>query len=455
MENAEWKAVVVSSPTETTAGPGSSSRPGGVQSWPATIDPDLTLRCAAMRLLPGNPGWAEKRQKPPWPKWPRSVHVWRAPHAVWGALHHRARARALLRYTHFVLCAANNAFVHARAPAHHPQPRTLIFLWRMQNERPSSSVVPQKLLPDQGRAADQAGSNPGQPRSTLISPILRRRPNGTASPWAIRKHLRAIRRRPPSHPQTASPGHPQPASPGHPQTASPGHPQTASPGHPRTASPGRPRTAPRAVRGRPPGPSADGPPGRPRTAPGPSADDPSGPSADDLRAIRRRPPGHPQTTPGPSADGLPGPSADGLPGPSASPGRPQADGHGPSASIRPSGHPQTTSGHPQTTSGHPQTTSGHPQTTSSHPQTTRLDPSALDGNHWKDGSLRAMNTQASPPRRAKSKLLPTFPVVYLRHDAKWPVTWNPSMHAGKAQMGHIRQWTFERRTTERRKQPLP
>ena len=232
------------------------------------------------------------------------------------ALHQRARARALLRYTHFVLCAANNAFVHARAPAHHPQPRTLIFLWRMRNERPSSSVVLQKLLPDQGRAADQAAS-PGQPRSTMISPILRRRPNGTASP-------RAIRRRPPGHPQTTT---------------------------------------------------------------GPSADDLSGPSADDPRAVRGRP----------------------------------------LRAIR-GRHP-----------GRPQTTSGHPQTTSGHPQTTRLDPSALDGNHQKDGSLWAMNTQASQPRRAKSKLLPTFPVVYLRHDAKWPVTWKPSMHAGKAQMGHIRQ----------------
>ena len=75
----------------------------------------------------------------------------------------------------FVQTVYNNAFVHARAPAHHPQPRTLIFLWRMRNERPSSSVVLQKLLPDQSRAADQAGSNPGQPRSTLISPFAAQR----------------------------------------------------------------------------------------------------------------------------------------------------------------------------------------------------------------------------------------------------------------------------------------
>ena len=77
-------------------------------------------------------------------------------------------------------------------------------------------------------------STPAQPRSTLISPIFRRRPNGTASPGAIRK-------------QTTTTGHPQaddhlgPSASRRPprairkQTTTSGHPQTTS-SHPQTTS---------------------------------------------------------------------------------------------------------------------------------------------------------------------------------------------------------------------------
>ena len=48
-----------------------------------------------------------------------------APHALCDVRHTvRARARALLRFSHYALCAANNEFVHARAPAHRPRLRT-------------------------------------------------------------------------------------------------------------------------------------------------------------------------------------------------------------------------------------------------------------------------------------------------------------------------------------------
>ena len=42
MRNARPSSSVVLQKTQTTAGPGSSSRPGGVESRPATMDPDLT-----------------------------------------------------------------------------------------------------------------------------------------------------------------------------------------------------------------------------------------------------------------------------------------------------------------------------------------------------------------------------------------------------------------------------
>ena len=83
----------------------------------------------------------------------------------------------------------NNAFVHARAypPSVPNRARSSFFCGEARNERPSSSVELELQLYRTTRVqvTDQVWK-PSQPRTTLISPILRRRLNGTARPWAIR-----------------------------------------------------------------------------------------------------------------------------------------------------------------------------------------------------------------------------------------------------------------------------
>ena len=107
--------------------------------------------------------------------------------------------------------------MHARAyPPTDPNSARSLFCGEARNERPSSSVELELQLyrTTRGQVADQV-AKPGQPRTTLISNILRRGLNGTASPWAIRKQTttghppRAIRSRTSSgHPQTTLFGHP-------------------------------------------------------------------------------------------------------------------------------------------------------------------------------------------------------------------------------------------------------
>ena len=88
-----------------------------------------------------------------------------------------ACARALLRFSQR-LCVANNAFVHACAPARRSRPRSdSFFVWQVRGS--SASPTKTELPPNQGRAADRKGRNPASAHKTLIEPDSLRCSNGT------------------------------------------------------------------------------------------------------------------------------------------------------------------------------------------------------------------------------------------------------------------------------------
>ena len=254
-----------------------------------------------------------------------------------------------LRHMHCVMCVTPCARVHAHCYAFHT---TLCARPTMSSctraHPPTVPACAHPFLVEMRVMANVVGSS--KEKRTTARPGSRSRPRGLppASADPDRTHFTTLTIRDGESPSADD---------------LPGHPQTTSP----------------AIRRRPLRPSADD----------------LRPSADDLR---------------PSADDLGHPADDlGVVRKQTTTGRPHADDHGAVRKQTTSGHPETTSGHPQTTSGHPQTTSGHPQTTSGHPQTTRLDPSALDGNHQKDGSLWAMKHTSITTTESKEQTLAHIP----------------------------------------------
>ena len=130
------------------------------------------------------------------------------------------------------LCQTNNAFAHARAPAHRPRLRTsLFFFWKsaikanvvgsqcsLNYRGPGSSSRPRGLPP--------ASADPDRTHFTTLTIWDGESPSAD-NPGPSADDL-------PSHPQTTS-GHPQTTS-GHPQTTTgpsaddfSGHPQTTFP----------------------------------------------------------------------------------------------------------------------------------------------------------------------------------------------------------------------------------
>ena len=150
----------------------------GSKSWPATIDPDHTHPLGSAGTSAGKPKVGGQKQKPPWPNIATQrvacVHV----------RHTSARACTCIVTPHTLRLIRCRQCVraHARAPA----------------SRDMAIVVgcPTKYSQTRDEWPTKRGRNPashGRP------PILRRKPNRTASPLQSADHI--------AHPQTSTFSH--------------------------------------------------------------------------------------------------------------------------------------------------------------------------------------------------------------------------------------------------------